>query len=539
MYKLFLTLRYLRKRRIAYFAIAAVTLCVAMVLIVLSVMQGFLDNVKTRARGLLGDVIVDNGDVNGFPLYQEFIDEIETWPEIEKATPVIYSMGLLRFPRTDQLSLVNVVGVRLEEVIEVNNFKNTLFYETHYPGSTTFAEQQQPLLHISGEAALDPDESTPIPWSLPDELASALAKSREAGVVDDQSAMTEERRRFEERGSPLPPGRFSSYLTFPQEPTPPHFAGQPLPGLIIGIDIIGERTSTATYRRYYSRGEEVSLTLLSVDPVGNVDTPQRVPFRYTDDSRTRIYEIDSKHVYAEFEYLQRLLRFDATELVGGGMAPARAQQIQIKTSGVATREAFDALTTRLESLYHGYRADPNYRLGQYERELVRRIRAETWEETQAGLIGPVENEKNLVTILFAIISLVAAVLVLCILYMIVLQKTRDIGVIKAIGGSSAGVALIFIAYGAAVGLVGGVLGSGLGYSVVVNVNNIENWLVEQRIMNRIWDPAVYSFDRIPDQVDPPTMIIIAVCAVAASTLGSVLAAWRAGTMHPVEALRHE
>ena len=70
MYKLFLTLRYLRKRRIAYFAIAAVTLCVAMVLIVMSVMGGWLDMVKQRARGLLGDVIVDNKAFQGYLLHK-------------------------------------------------------------------------------------------------------------------------------------------------------------------------------------------------------------------------------------------------------------------------------------------------------------------------------------------------------------------------------------------------------------------------------------------------------------------------------------
>ena len=75
MYKLFLTLRYLRKRRIAYFAIAAVILCTAMVLIVMSVMGGFLDQVKIKARGMLGDLIVDNRWYSGFPFYDEFITD--------------------------------------------------------------------------------------------------------------------------------------------------------------------------------------------------------------------------------------------------------------------------------------------------------------------------------------------------------------------------------------------------------------------------------------------------------------------------------
>ena len=120
MYKLFLTLRYLRKRQIVYIAIGAVMLCTAMVLVVMSVMGGWLDQVKVRARGLLGDIVVDNRYFSGMPLYQEFIDEVSKWPEVEKATPVIYTYGLLRSARTGQTSTVQIVGLRLDEVYQVN-----------------------------------------------------------------------------------------------------------------------------------------------------------------------------------------------------------------------------------------------------------------------------------------------------------------------------------------------------------------------------------------------------------------------------------
>ncbi|RMF70758.1 MAG: hypothetical protein D6744_18960, partial [Planctomycetota bacterium] len=137
LYKLFLTVRYLRKRRIAYFAIAAVMLCSAMVLIVMSVMGGWLDQLMLRARGLLGDIIVDNRSYSGMPLYEDFIREISQWPEVEMATPVVYSVGLLRFPDTAQTNTVRIVGVRLDEVYEVNAFKSSLYYERFYPGTTT------------------------------------------------------------------------------------------------------------------------------------------------------------------------------------------------------------------------------------------------------------------------------------------------------------------------------------------------------------------------------------------------------------------
>ena len=95
MYKLFLTLRYLRRRRIAFFAIGAVALCTMMVLVVMSVMGGFLEMVKERSRGLLGDVVMDNASMQGFPYYQEFIDKMNAdFPdEINNAHFVCESIG--------------------------------------------------------------------------------------------------------------------------------------------------------------------------------------------------------------------------------------------------------------------------------------------------------------------------------------------------------------------------------------------------------------------------------------------------------------
>jgi len=55
----------------------------------------------------------------------------------------------------------------------------------------------------------------------------------------------------------------------------------------------------------------------------------------------------------------------------------------------------------------------------------------------------------------------------------------------------------------------------------------------------VWDLSVYSFDRIPSEVNPWDAVIVVVFAILASTLGSLGAAWRAGRMQPVEAIRHE
>jgi len=549
LYKLFLTLRYLRKRRIAYFAIAAVTLCVAMVLIVMSIMGGWLEQVKQRARGLLGDIVVDNAAYSGFPLYQEFIDEISTWPEIVRATPVIYTYGLYRFEGTSQNGMVRVVGIRLNEVYEVNAFKESLFYEKFYPGTTTLQPQRQPLLGVDDSAPpISDPESGQMYFrpKLPPLYQQALERSRAAGIRDEESTETGTNRFLARLGLPPIPGVYEGPLG-PEQP--PQMVGNELPGIIIGRDIIAVRESDGRYTRpeYLPRGCKFVLTLWAASARGEVDPiPLKQVFRYADDSRTGIYEIDSQHVYCDFDLLQRLLQMDAAERVDPedpnrvvGVAPARCSQIQIRTKPGLTPTEIQALCRRLEQTYWCYVNDPRFDLDAYDARLISSIRALSWQESQAHIIGPVEKERVLVTILFAIISLVAVTLVLCILYMIVLQRTRDIGIVKSIGGSSGGVALIFVLYGAAVGIAGSALGSLLGTLFVTYVNEIQDFLVELNPAWRVWDLQVYSFDRIPNEVNRTDAALVVLVAIVAATLGSVAAAWRAGSMQPVEAVRYE
>lgn len=545
MYKLFLTTRFLRTRRIAYFAIGAVTLCAAMVLIVMSIMGGFLDQLKSKARGLLGDLIVENRSVSGFPLYDEFIASISTWPEVVRATPVLYTYGLLRFPQTEQTETVRAVGVRLGEVYEVNAFQQSLFYEKHYPGTTSLAAQQQPLmgfdLHAPPITLYDTKGERLgdiAPFILPAPFQEAFLRAREAGVDDDDSVLSEPEQMLVRNNVAPFPGVYETV----EKAGPPEMSGDPRPGLIIGRDMVAERTPDGRYRRYsfYPRGCLVTLTVLPISMRGTVsDTPVKQPFRYVDDSRTGIYEIDSKSVYCDFDLLQRLLEMEPVRRVDSDeLAPPRCHQIQMK---VRLRPSDDplAIAQRLEDAYRALLERAGERLDAQERRLADQVRVLTWEQSQAHIIAPVEKERVLMSIVLGVISLVAVMLVLCILYMIVLQKTRDIGILKAIGGSSGGVAAIFLVYGAAVGIVGGVLGSVLGVVFVRNINHIQDFLIRFDPRLRVWDLTVYSFDQIPDTVRTGDVALVLTIAVLASTAGALAAAWRAGAMQPVEAIRYE
>jgi lipoprotein-releasing system permease protein len=166
------------------------------------------------------------------------------------------------------------------------------------------------------------------------------------------------------------------------------------------------------------------------------------------------------------------------------------------------------------------------------------VSVETWRQRQAKVIAPIQQQRTLVVIMFGIISMVSVVLIFVIFYTIVVQKTRDIGVMKAVGASDGGVALIFLTYGAAIGLVGSILGCIGGYYFVRYINPIQDAL-DTWFGFRVWSREWFLFEEIPNQVAPTTALAIAIGAIAAGLAGAIIPAVRAARMQPVEALRYE
>src|SRR5262249_42308550 len=97
---------------------------------------------------------------------------------------------------------------------------------------------------------------------------------------------------------------------------------------------------------------------------------------------------------------------------------------------------------------------------------------ETWEEKQSTLLAAIQIEKGILNVLLFLIIGVAGFGILAIFTMIVAEKTRDIGILKALGASNAGVAKIFLGYGLLLGVLGAGLGTLLGLTLTDNINGI-------------------------------------------------------------------
>src|SRR5947199_6089577 len=112
-YKLHLILKYLRKRRIAWVSLVAVMLCTAMVLVVISVMGGWLNMFRSSFRGLSGDVLIESQSMTGFPYYQEMMERIDKLPEVVGSVPVIQTYGLVKIGGLDPNG-VQVIGYPID-----------------------------------------------------------------------------------------------------------------------------------------------------------------------------------------------------------------------------------------------------------------------------------------------------------------------------------------------------------------------------------------------------------------------------------------
>jgi len=505
MYKLLLSWRYLCTRYIALASIISVTLGVATLVVVNSVMSGFSREMHQRLHGILSDLVFESQNLDGFPDPQWHMEQIRQTigDRIEGMTPVVHVPALLRMRLRGQYHTrqINLIGIDRDTYARVSDFGQYLLHPAN-------REQLSFLLREDGYAPGRKDFPTS-GW-----------RHRRVSVGLDR-ALTEEQAKQQAAapaataGVTIAPDPFKMAAPVQQEAVFDPLREQHT-GVILGIAIcsLRARNTDGEVQDFYlcRPGDDVEIIFPNV---GNVPKPVNSFFTIVDLYESKMSEYDSSFAFVPLDKLQ-----DLRGMIEPVTGVAAVTSIQIKLKpGSDLNVVRDLLRAKFPPEQYPYRI-------------------ETWRDLQGPLLAAVRLETTILNILLFLIIAVAGFGILATFFMIVVEKTRDIGILKALGAPSSGVMSIFLGYGVSLGAVGSGVGMILGLAIVLHINQIAGG-VEFLTGHEVFDPTVYYFQEIPTNIEPAMVVSVVIGALAIAVLASVLPAIRAARLHPVEALRYE
>jgi lipoprotein-releasing system permease protein len=288
-------------------------------------------------------------------------------------------------------------------------------------------------------------------------------------------------------------------------------AGAAAPGMLVGTQLLGDRPCPP--------GEPLRLATILTRP-GTYPPDFRyrnVAFTVAGRFRTRMNEYDRGLVYVPLRTAQAFLDLGDT-----------VTQIAVRLDDYRhAPETVDAIRSAFTAA------------GGLD-GAARGLKVLTWEEIPGKriLIQAVEIEKNIQWVILFFIVIVAGFNIIAILSLFVELKTRDIGILRALGATSGGVSGLYLFNGTAIGTAGSILGVLLGIAVAYGLNPLEK-AIHHLTGFRLFPPEIYYLDGVPAEVSPQTIALAVGATLAVSLVFSVYPAWKASRLDPLEAIRHE
>ena len=274
--------------------------------------------------------------------------------------------------------------------------------------------------------------------------------------------------------------------------------GSDLPGIILGVELAKHL------------GVTLNDTIQVVSPLGTVTPMGMMPkmkrFRVEGIFYSGMYEFDTTFAYISIESAQKFF----------GMG-ARVTGIEIKTNDI-------------------------YKVKEIGREIRQKLGSpfwtRDWMEMNRNLFSALKLEKIAMFIILVLIVLVAALNIISTLIMVVMEKNKDIAILKSMGATPKGILRIFVIEGGVIGVVGTALGTIFGLGIALKLDTIVGFL-ENRFGFKIFSPDIYYIEKFPSQVNPIDVALIIITAILISLLATLYPAWRASKLDPAEALRYE
>lgn len=458
MYRVFLSWRYMRARRTNVIGIIGICVGVGALILILSIMSGFLAETRKAVRGSLADIVI---------------------------MPI-------NVPRPGGVA-VPYDPAPLLAVVRADPRVAAASAQLHWFGYVTRDEGRfdRSLANLN----------------MADAERGALGGVRLAGVdVQDEFATTELRAALQRTsgfgGSPV------ADVDDPFAPPPGYVAeGRPLASILVG-----EQQAALAH---LTRGSIVNVFTGVPDPVADELRTSNRRYVVAGTFRSGENDTDLQVVYLE--------RSELMDLLG------------------PPREFSNVLVKLHDYEQDGQAVVADLRAKLYEAGLIRErgvTEVRTWEEFRNVLLGAIENEKVLMTIMLSLVVVVAGFTVFAILSMMVTEKRRDIGILSALGATPGGIHFLFLLIGFWDALLGASLGAILGTIGALKIDSIERWL-SKTFHVQIFNRDVYLFDHIPSVVDPTAVALIVLGAFLCTLVFASIPAWKAGRLHPLDALRYE
>lgn len=162
----------------------------------------------------------------------------------------------------------------------------------------------------------------------------------------------------------------------------------------------------------------------------------------------------------------------------------------------------------------------------------------TWKQLNQRLLGVLEVEKDMMFYLLIFIVLVAAFSITNTLITVVIQKTREIGLLKSLGASSGVVMRVFLFQGFVVGLFGSIFGTLTGALLILVRNDFLHFM--RKITGRdLFPKEFYFFNELPADMVASDIFWVCAISILLCTMGALIPAWRAASLDPAKALRYE
>lgn len=244
----------------------------------------------------------------------------------------------------------------------------------------------------------------------------------------------------------------------------------------------------------------ISLENYQTDPFGSL-RPKIARFEVTGTFTTGMYDYDIGNIYARLDDVQELLGLREADGVSG-------IGVRIQDPWTAT-EVGDSIRQALGGF-------PFF--------------VESWITTNNALFSALKLEKLAMGIILFLIVVVAAFNIVSTLVMVVVDRTREIGILKSMGMTDARVLRVFMLQGLWIGVIGTFVGTSLGVALC--------WFLDRYEIITI-PPDVYFVDRLPVSLQPLDVVWIVLASVAVAFAATIYPALQASHLQPVEAIRHE